>query len=205
MIPYLWAATGFQIYFGGYEVDWTKILNKGMIKKLLLAAFLGDCMSLCAVYSGTYTIMTHTFVFKNLGGSIIVIYSLLTGALVHKYEILGSVIAFGGCLITVFDVQAKKVDASQQNILLGDIIACFGSVFTALYYSFNKYIVNQMPPLLAISVVMTISWIMLQIFGFLFVSNFNISDDSLTGSFGFFHGDWTWYVIIMVGLLGGAA
>jgi drug/metabolite transporter (DMT)-like permease len=72
----------------------------------------GDCMSLCGLLSGTYSIMTHSFIFNNLGGCLIVIYSVLTRKVVHKYEILGTGISFIGCIITVLDAKAKKVDPS---------------------------------------------------------------------------------------------
>lgn len=73
---------------------------------------IGDLMSLCHLLAGTYSIMTHCFIFQNLGGCLIVTYSLLMGLDVHKYETLGTAISFLGCIITVLDVNAQKVDPS---------------------------------------------------------------------------------------------
>lgn len=83
-----------------------------MLKKFILMGIVGDCMSLCALLSGTYSIMTHSFIFNNMGGCLIVIYSFLVGINVHKYEIIGTGISFLGCIITVLDSKAKKVDSS---------------------------------------------------------------------------------------------
>jgi hypothetical protein len=73
---------------------------------------IGDFMSLCHLLSGTYSIMTHSFVFQNLGGSLIVLYSLFRGLDVHRFEMIGTGISFVGCIITVLDASAKKVDSS---------------------------------------------------------------------------------------------
>lgn len=43
----------------------------------------------------------------------IVIYSLIRGIDVHRFEIIGTGISFIGCIVTVMDVNAKKVDPSQ--------------------------------------------------------------------------------------------
>jgi drug/metabolite transporter (DMT)-like permease len=70
-------------------------------------------MSLCGTFSGQYTIMSHVLIFSNLGGVLIVIFSVLRGIFVHKQEIMGTIIALFGCIITVLDQKAKKVDSSQ--------------------------------------------------------------------------------------------
>jgi drug/metabolite transporter (DMT)-like permease len=57
--------------------------------------------------------MSHALIFSNLGGILIVIYSLIRRKYVHKLEILGTIIAVLGCGLTVLDKSAKKVDISQ--------------------------------------------------------------------------------------------
>jgi drug/metabolite transporter (DMT)-like permease len=83
-----------------------------MLSKFIIMGIVGDCMSLCGLLSGTYSIMTHSFIFNNLGGCLIVVYSILMRKEVHKFEILGTCISFLGCIITVLDGKAKKVDPS---------------------------------------------------------------------------------------------
>lgn len=84
-----------------------------MLRFILTVALIGDCMSLFNVFSGTYTIMSHSLIFSNLGGILIVIHSLISRRFVHKLEIVGCIIAIVGCMLTVLDNKAKKVDSSQ--------------------------------------------------------------------------------------------
>jgi hypothetical protein len=56
--------------------------------------------------------MSHALIFSNLGGILIVAYSLFRGRFVHRLEIIGSTIAILGCGITILDTKAKKVDSS---------------------------------------------------------------------------------------------
>jgi drug/metabolite transporter (DMT)-like permease len=160
-------------------------------------------MSLFNVFSGTYTIMSHSLIFSNLGGILIVIHSLIARRFVHKLEIVGTIIAIVGCMLTVLDNKAKKVDSSQQNILLGDFLAFISSLFSAFYYQFNQQIVSKMPPLLGITSVMFCSQVMLQVFGCLFISNFDISTNPETGSFGFINVDYWVYVVFALGFVTG--
>jgi drug/metabolite transporter (DMT)-like permease len=88
-------------------------MNWKTFKLILLVSFIGDCMSLCNVFSGEYTIMSHAMIFSNLGGILIVIYSIVKRQFVHKLEIIGTIIALLGCFITILDNNAKKVDTSQ--------------------------------------------------------------------------------------------
>ena len=84
MIPFLWGSAIAQLYITKERINYKVIMRKDMVQRILVAAVIGNCMSLCGVFSGTYTIMTHSFVFTNLGGSLIVIYSLISGIPVHK-------------------------------------------------------------------------------------------------------------------------
>lgn len=61
-----------------------------------------------------------------------------------------------------------------------------------------------MPPLLAIAIVMTFSQFLLQTFGCLFVGNFELGFDPEIGTFGYFNGEYAFYVIFGIGLIGGA-
>jgi hypothetical protein len=57
--------------------------------------------------------MSHVLIFSNLGGVLLVVFSLTKGHYVHKLEIIGTVIAIMGCSVSIMDGNAKKVDASQ--------------------------------------------------------------------------------------------
>ena len=57
--------------------------------------------------------MSHVLILSNFSGSILVIYSLARGRYVHKFEIWGVLISVVGCVLTVTDMKAEKVDTSQ--------------------------------------------------------------------------------------------
>lgn len=102
-----------------------------------MVALIGDLMSLGHVYSGQYSIISHTLIFSNLGGILIVFFMLIRRQYVNKYEILGTAIALVGCLLTVSDGKAKKVNEAEGNMLLGNCIAFGASVCAAFYYTAN--------------------------------------------------------------------
>ena len=83
-----------------------------MLKTFIIVGIIGDLMSLCGTYAGQYTIMSHVLIFSNLGGALIVIFSVIRGNFVHKWEIFGTIVALLGCTVTVMDAKAKKVDSS---------------------------------------------------------------------------------------------
>lgn len=81
-----------------------------MLRTVVVVGLIGDMMSLCGTYSGQYTIMSHVLIFSNLGGVLIVVFSIIRGNFVHNLEIFGTVIALIGCTVTVLDGKAEKVD-----------------------------------------------------------------------------------------------
>jgi drug/metabolite transporter (DMT)-like permease len=114
-------------------------------------------MSLCNVFAGENTVISHALILQNLGGIEMVALYLIRRIYVHKLEIIGSSVAIFGCFITVLDKEAKKIDPSSQNIVLGDLFALSSSFFTASYYYANSKIVSKMPPLLAVLIIIMFS------------------------------------------------
>jgi hypothetical protein len=105
MLPFLIAMASVQTYYDK-KFRFKDVMNWSTFKFILIVAFIGDLMSLANVFSGQYTIMSHALIFSNLGGVIIVIYSLVRRTFVHKLEIIGTGIALLGCLIAVLDRKA---------------------------------------------------------------------------------------------------
>ena len=203
MLPFLFAMAAIQVYL---EKDFSlkSVFKWSLLKRILLIAFIGDLMSLFGVFAGTYTIMSHVQIFSNMSGALIVLHAFLSGRAVHRFEVLGTLIALGGCLITVTDPQAQKVDRAQENILLGDFLAFMAAIFSAFYYTANQALVHQLPPFLAISMVMLASQGLLQAFGVLFVAGFDLTCNPETGSFGFVNVDYLGFVVFGLGFLSGA-
>jgi drug/metabolite transporter (DMT)-like permease len=112
MLPFLIIMASFQTYMDK-KFKLREIMNWQTLKFLIIVGFIGDLMSLCNVFAGQYTIMSHALIFSNLGGLIIVVYSLIKGRFIHRLEIIGTTIAIAGCVVTVLDKKAKKVDSAQ--------------------------------------------------------------------------------------------
>ena len=81
--------------------------------------------------------MSHVVIFVNLSGPVMVSYRLIMKQPVHKYEILGCLIAVVGSVLSVFDHKAEKVNAGEQNIIFGDCIALIGSFLCAVWMMKN--------------------------------------------------------------------
>lgn len=112
MLPFLIIMASVQTYYDK-KFKFKDIMNWETLKFILIVAFIGDLMSLTNVFAGQYTIMTHALIFSNLGGIVLVIYSLIRRIFVHKLEIIGCSIAIIGCLVTVLDRKAMKVDSAS--------------------------------------------------------------------------------------------
>ena len=105
MLPFLMIMAACQTYYDErFKIK--DIVTWSTLKTMILVGFIGDCMSLCGTYAGQYTIMSHVLIFSNLGGVLIVIFSILRGRFVHKLEIFGTAIALIGCTVTVLDQNA---------------------------------------------------------------------------------------------------
>ena len=61
-------------------------------------------------WGSIYTIMAHANLFSSVCAIVIVTYRVLTFQRVTIPEIVGSLIAIGGCIVTSFDAGAQKVD-----------------------------------------------------------------------------------------------
>jgi drug/metabolite transporter (DMT)-like permease len=77
--------------------------------------------------------MTHVAIFAGLPGIIIVIERLVFKVRVTKFEVIGSIVALGGCIVTSLDFSAEKVDNENTNILFGDFLALISAIFATFY------------------------------------------------------------------------
>ena len=64
----------------------------------------------CAIYAGKYTLMSHSVIFVNLSGPVIVGWRLLNKRYVHSLEIIGCLIAIIGSIISIMDNSSNKVN-----------------------------------------------------------------------------------------------
>ena len=70
-------------------------------------------MQVCYLLSGEYTIMTHCCLLINLSGIIIVVHRMILKRPVHFLEKIGTMIAVVGCIVTIMDENAEKVDTTH--------------------------------------------------------------------------------------------
>lgn len=80
------------------------------LKQLLSVSMLANMTQVCYLVSGELTIMTHCAIFINFSGILIIIYRFFAKQPLHRLEILGTIIALTGCLVTICDVDAEKVN-----------------------------------------------------------------------------------------------
>ena len=67
-------------------------------------------------WGAIYTIMTHANLFSSLCAIMIVVVRLLSLKKVTRMEIIGSIIAVSGCMLTSFDPSAEKVSEVDNHI-----------------------------------------------------------------------------------------
>ncbi len=84
--------------------DRTNLIN------IIIAAFAISLQQYCAIFAGKYTLMSHSVIFVNLSGPVIVGWRLLKKKSVHKLEIIGCAIAILGSSISIMDHSSEKVN-----------------------------------------------------------------------------------------------
>ena len=147
--------------------------------------------------------MSHSVIFVNLSGPVIVGWRLIRRQYVHLLEIIGCGIALIGSVISILDQTSEKVNTEDQNIIFGDGVALIGSFVCALWMLKNEEIVQHIPPLYAMTFIMIISNFFLIIFGLIFFSNISFDRNPTTGVFGFLNKDLWIYVIFVYGFFTG--
>ncbi|CDW85534.1 UNKNOWN [Stylonychia lemnae] len=202
ILPYLTIVAVIELKCFNRGFQFFKFLRQNFIQMILLG-IVSNCMSLGYIWSAEYTIIGHTCLFGGLGGAFIVIYCIIQGLFVHKYEMIGTVLSLVGCGIALFDGSAAKIDATKQNILLGDIIAAFSSIFLALYFSFQGKYAEIVPPFTLMLIIFVFASVCANTFGCLIMPNFTLSMDPYTGVFGFLHPQNVQFAFINLGFVAG--
>jgi drug/metabolite transporter (DMT)-like permease len=77
------------------------------------------------------TVSSHAQVLSSSTGVYVLLISLITCRIVHKFEVIGYVIALFGVIIMLSDPFAMK-QAGKTNYLLGNVISLTGAGFAAI-------------------------------------------------------------------------
>jgi hypothetical protein len=189
MLPFIGAMGIFQGYQKRFEFDMGLVIrDKKNLVNIIIAAFAISLQQYCAIFAGKYTLMSHSVIFVNLSGPVIVGWRLIKRQSVHKLEIIGCIIAIIGSVISILDHTSQKANPEEQNILLGDSVAIIGSFLCAIWMLKNEEIVQKMPPLYAMFFIMLFSSVILITLGITIygaAGGFTLSLDPKTGALGF--------------------
>lgn len=136
-------------------------------------------------WGSTYTIMSHANLFSSLCGIIIVVARLLTFQKVTQVEIVGAFVSVIGCILTTFDNKARKIDDSDQNIMLGNSLAALSSVFATVYLIRGAELSKKLPHIQNLILMTFMTNLIFFCAGpFVFPGNFTFTMDLSTGVFG---------------------
>ena len=192
MVPFLIVMSYIEVRFMNQRLSQKEQIGlKQLMNKVLearLDLFLCGCslltMQVTYLTSGCYTIMTHATLFSNLAPFMLVILRFIMRDTLHKYEIIGTVIAILGCAVTLQDQEASKVNTETQNIMLGDALGLLSSVANGCFLSIFTRLTNRIPPITAITFQAAQCGILIGVVG-LFTPYFTFDLHWSTGFLGF--------------------
>lgn len=149
--------------------------------------------------------MAHANLYSSLCSIMIVAWRLSSNVPVTKYEIIGSVIALGGCVVTTFDPSAQKTLEIDNQIQFGNLLSFFSSVFATFYILKGQEVSARLSSLqyllflTAIACIFFYTVFPLAYFG----TQFNFTTDINTGIFGWLAPENFWYNLLVVSGLNG--
>jgi drug/metabolite transporter (DMT)-like permease len=123
------------------------------------------------------TIMSHAEIFSSLSGSFIIIYRLIRREPQCKIEIWATVVAFAGATVVNLDHQAKKVDPSSQNIILGNMICLLSSLFGAFNLHYSSELLNRLSMHYVLFLQALVTFVWLAPVGFILIDDFSLGLD----------------------------
>jgi hypothetical protein len=125
---------------------------------------------------------------------------------VHKLEVAGTALALLGCVITVQDQEASKVDLEKQNLLLGDFLGILSSISNGFFLAWFSQLMLRVPSITAISIQAAECGLIIAILGLTFFpASFTFDLHWETGVFGFLSADQVVYIILVVGFFTGSS
>lgn len=77
--------------------------------------------------------MSHANLYSSLCAMIIVGLRFSMRKPVTKFEVIGTLVALSGCVVTTFDPSAQKTLEVDNKIQLGNLLSFFSSVFATVY------------------------------------------------------------------------
>jgi len=97
-------------------------------------------------YASTRTIQSHAYLFNDVHGLYIVLFSFLMCHKVVPYEYAGVLFALVGIVVIVKDPSASRMDTSgSDEAVQADIVNAISALFGAMYFLMNAKNLNVLP------------------------------------------------------------
>ena len=98
------------------------------------------------------TLISHTTLLSNCGSLFLIGWAAIKGKKLNKFEIIGCLIALGGCTISVTD--GSHGGAEGRGVTMtGDLLATLGSLFSAIFMLASEQIDSSIPSLVLTSAI----------------------------------------------------
>lgn len=130
------------------------------------------------------TVSSHAQVLSSSTGVYVLLISLITCRIVHKFEVIGYVIALFGVIIMLSDPFAMK-QAGKTNYLLGNVISLTGAGFAAIIWLLSNRNCQIFHPMVLLTH-MYFFYVVIQLLVFPYFQDIQLfySFDSESGAFG---------------------
>lgn len=156
-------------------------------------------------WGATYTIMSHANLYSSLSSIMIVAMRLAYLKPVTRFEIIGSIVALMGCVITTFDPDAVKTQTEDNKITFGNFLCFISSFFCTLYILKGQEISAKIPALKYLSFLTGIAVLLFYIIFPIayWGQHFHFNFDLETGQFGWLAKENFWYNLIVISGING--
>jgi hypothetical protein len=173
----------------------TKFLINSVIGGLFSFLWYAALVVGCAM-----TISSRAMVLNSSPGFYVFWFSIVTGAVVHKYEFMGYGLFIAGLTLMFTDPYAVKTEGNE-NLHLGDLIAFLGAGSMAILNAINSSNSKSLHPLVMMTQLLTTSMIYQTILcWFILGTNKVLSSDPDYGFFGWVNDSRT--ILYLLGFIG---
>ncbi|MCP3965713.1 MAG: DMT family transporter [Lentisphaerae bacterium] len=162
-----------------FKVTWKDVLQLSWLGALGLGA-----MNLLIFTGQMHTTAINAALVIELSPIMILFLSLWSGEKIHKYQYLGAVLGFVGCLMAIGVISTKGIAIKTEHIN-GDLLLLIAAACWAVYVILSKKITERL------GAFVSISWIMLMVSLELFVLRFIFPHNCIIP-----HRTDTWMIII---------
>lgn len=184
------------------EMSFKKDHSPKMLVNSAITAFLGFLWFVTFVIGCSMTITSHAMVMYSSSGVYMLLWSIITGVTIHKFEYLGYGLFFLGIFLMLTDPFAVKPGV-EGNQYLGDLIAFGGAAFGAVQGFYNSRNSKIIHPVVIMNHCFFFSAVFqLVLYSFIYGPSVIFSFDKEMGGFGWFADpELFWFLFGVIGPL----